>query len=296
MDGILNVCKPSGPTSHDIVAIVRRLSRQKRVGHAGTLDPAASGVLLLCLGKATRLLEYMANFDKEYYATIRFGFATDTYDATGQPTTAATEPSLSEGQIAAAMREFTGEQKQQPPAYSAIKVNGQPSYRLARADRAVPLASRVINIFAFDLLCWQSPFLLTRVSCSKGTYIRSIAHDLGQRLGVGAHLSGLVRSASGPFHLRGSVGLEELKQAAADGYAETFLQAPDEALLDYPALILGEESLLALRRGQRRQGPPAPPGQTVCRAYDLEGRLIAMLHQEETPGLWHPKKVLVVDN
>lgn len=294
MDGILNVCKPIGPTSHDVVATVRRLSGQKRVGHAGTLDPAACGVLIVCLGRATRLLEYMSEHDKEYCAEVRLGFATDSYDTAGQPTTPPTEPSFSLEQVEAALRSFIGPQLQSPPPFSAVKVQGTAAHRLARAGHPVQLQPREVEVYALDVVDWQPPHLTLFVRCSKGTYIRSLAHDLGQRLGCGAHLSGLVRLASGPFRLEDAASLDQLQVGFTGGFAEQYLYAPDEALLSRPAVVLSDASVAAIEQGQRWQGPPAPPGQSVCRAYSTDGRLVAVLQAEDTPGLWHPRKVLSV--
>jgi tRNA pseudouridine55 synthase len=290
VDGILNVCKPAGPTSHDVVARLRRLSGQRRIGHAGTLDPAASGVLLTCLGQATRILEYMANYDKEYCAEVRFGVATDTYDAEGQPCGEPATPTFDCDRLAAALAAFVGRSEQVPPPYSAIKVGGQPAHRLARAGHAVQLAPRPVEIQSIDLLQWQPPNATFVVRCSKGTYIRSLAHDLGQRLGCGAHLSALCRTASGPFHLKDAVTLEQLQVAFAEGFAEQFLQAADEALLALPAALLSDDSARRVTQGQLWHGPEAATDAPACRAYNAAGTMVALLHQE-SPGLWQPRKV-----
>lgn len=294
MDGILNVCKPVGPTSHDIVAAVRRLSGQKRVGHAGTLDPAACGVLLVCLGRATRLLEYMSEYDKEYLAEATLGYSTDTYDATGQLTSTPAEVSFSEEQIADALALFVGSQLQTPPPFSAVKVRGTAAYRLARAGSAVKLEPRTVNVLTLDLVAWRPPRVLFFLRCGKGTYVRSLVHDLGERLCCGAHLSGLTRVASGPFHLADASSLAQLELAFAGGFAEEHLYTPDEALLSRPAVVLGEASIKAIEQGRRWRGPFAPPGQVVCRAYSGDGRLVAVLEAEDSPGLWHPRKVLSI--
>ncbi len=289
MDGILNVRKPVGPTSHDVVAMLRRLSGQRRIGHAGTLDPAASGVLLLCLGKATRVLEYMANYDKEYCAEVRFGFATDTYDAEGSPLGEPVAPSFDRPQLAAALASFEGSSEQVPPAYSALKVGGQPAHRLARAGHSVALAARRVDIASINLLQWQPPYAVFLVRCSKGTYVRSLAHDLGQRLGCGAHLSGLCRTASGPFHLRDAASLAQLHVAFTEGFAEQFVHAADEAMLQLPVALLGNGSVRRVTQGQAWQGPQEADA-PVCRAYDASGSMVALLHQA-APGLWQPRKV-----
>jgi len=249
MDGIISVNKAVGMTSHDVVAIARRLTKQRRIGHAGTLDPAADGVLPLCLGQATRLVEYLSASGKAYRATIRFGVVTDTYDREGSVVREA-PVALTEAQIAAALPTFLGEQMQKPPIYSAIKRNGQPLYALARAGQEVVVEARPVQIDALRIVAWESPDLTLDVECGKGTYIRSLAYDLGELLGPGAHLAALTRTRSGPFTLAMSVTLEALEAALADGSWRNHLFAPDEALLDWRAAILAPTSETRLRNGQ----------------------------------------------
>lgn len=290
MDAILNVYKPVGPTSHDVVARVRRLARQQRVGHAGTLDPAACGVLVVCLGQATRMIEYMAEHDKEYCAAITFGQATDTYDATGRPTSEPSSISFGREALEEAVSGFVGEVSQVPPTYSAIKQGGQPLYKLARAGQDVSASPRTVRIYAIDLLSWDPPTATVRVSCGKGTYIRSLAHDMGQRLGVGAHLSGLVRLANGPFRIDDACTLDELAAAFADGYAAELAFPLDEAALKLPAVVLDEPALALLRHGSRWSGPEAA-ATTICRTYSTEGEIVAMIENEDGATLWRPRKV-----
>ncbi|HEY7125620.1 MAG TPA: tRNA pseudouridine(55) synthase TruB [Ktedonobacterales bacterium] len=249
MDGIFNLCKPVGMTSHDVVARVRRLTHQKRVGHAGTLDPAASGVLPVCLGLATRVVEYLSEGGKSYRATIVFGVVTNTYDAEGEVVRSASVH-LSREAIEAALPAFLGDQMQVPPLYSAIKKDGQPLYKLARAGIEVELQPRPVVISRLEVLEWQPPALTLEVECSKGTYIRSLAYDLGERLGCGAHLGGLVRLRSGPFTLEESLTLEELAQALDDGSWVEYLFAPDEALLQCGAVIVGPGNEQRILQGQ----------------------------------------------
>ncbi|MBV8821973.1 MAG: tRNA pseudouridine(55) synthase TruB, partial [Ktedonobacteraceae bacterium] len=201
MDGIFNINKPTGMTSHDVVAKIRKLLKQKRVGHAGTLDPAASGVLPICVGQATRVAEYLSESGKAYEAHIVFGITTDTYDADGTVVHTADTTQLSLEQIEVALQHYLGFQMQMPPLYSAIKLQGQPAYKRVRAGEQVTLEPRPIEIYQLRLLSWQNPHLTLAVECSKGTYIRSLAHDLGTHLGCGAHLAALTRTRSGPFHL-----------------------------------------------------------------------------------------------
>lgn len=308
MDGIFCINKEPGMTSHDVVARVRRLARQKRVGHAGTLDPAASGVLPLCLGQATRVAEYLSESGKAYRATIRFGVVTDTYDAEGSVVREA-PVTLSLGDITAALPAFLGEQMQVPPAYSAIKRGGQPVYKLARAGERVEMEPRPVVIYALRVVSWAAPDLVLDVECGKGTYIRSLAFDLGERLGPGGHLAGLVRTRSGPFTLSQCVTLAELERALADGTWRDALYAADEALLERRAAILGPASETRMRNGQPlRFGPETRPadgtemeerGQPVdgelLRAYTTDGRFVGLLRWEAEQGAWQPAKVLAAE-
>jgi tRNA pseudouridine55 synthase len=327
MDGIFNLNKPLGMTSHDVVARVRRLTHQRRVGHAGTLDPAASGVLPICLGQATRVVEYLSESGKRYRATVVLGAVTDTYDAEGDVIRSA-PVDVTREEAQAALVAFLGPQMQLPPLYSAIKRGGQPLYKLARAGVEVQLQPRPIEIYTLDLINWQPPALTVDVECSKGTYIRSLAYDLGEQLGCGAHLGGLVRLRSGPFALEESLTLEELAQALEDGTWEQYLYAPDEALLDRLAVIVGPETEKRLLLGRDMAYPPpaeiypsllaehverlshsfpesaaegegeeAQSNQTdlpLLRAYSSDGRFLAILRWHAPTQVWHPYKVLNV--
>jgi tRNA pseudouridine55 synthase len=328
MDGIFNLNKPIGMTSHDVVARVRRLTHQRRVGHAGTLDPAASGVLPICLGQATRVVEYLSESGKRYRATIVLGAVTDTYDAEGEVIRSA-PVHVTREEAQAALAAFLGPQMQLPPLYSAIKRAGQPLYKLARAGVEVQLEPRPVEIYTLDLIDWQPPTLTVDVECSKGTYIRSLAYDLGERLGCGGHLGGLVRLRSGPFTLDESLTLEELAQALEDGTWQNYLYAPDEALLDRLAVIVGPETEKRLLLGQDMAYPPpaeiypsvpteraealllplseskveaagAEEAQSdqadlpLLRAYSSDGRFLAILRWHAPARVWHPYKVLNV--
>ncbi len=313
MDGIFNIDKAIGMTSHDVVARVRRLTRQKRVGHAGTLDPAASGVLPICLGQATRVAEYLSESGKRYRAIVVFGAVTATYDAEGEVVRSA-PVHLTREDIAAALPTFLGRQMQLPPLYSAIKSAGQPLYKLARAGIEAPRQARPVEIFQLVLLDWQPPALTLEVECSKGTYIRSLAYDLGERLGCGAYLGGLVRLRSGPFTLEESLTLEELAQALEDGSWPDYLYAPDEALLDRMAVIVGPATEKLVLQGQNLHYPApdslptllatseevsdaegAPEHESeapLLRAYSIDGRFLAILRWQAAAHAWHPHKVL----
>src|SRR5258706_7819645 len=221
MDGVLVIAKPAGPTSHDVVALVRRLAATKRVGHGGTLDPFASGVLPLFLGRATRLVEYHLGDRKGYRATVCFGASSTTDDLEGELTPSAA-PAPSRAAVEGALAGFIGPISQRPPAYSAIKVAGRRAYAMARAGEHVELASREVTIHRLELLDWDAtdpdrPIAVVDVECSAGTYIRALARDLGEAVGCAAYLGALVRTASGPFRLEGAVSLEHAPEAAARG-------------------------------------------------------------------------------
>jgi len=205
MNGILIIDKPEGMTSHDVVQAIRKKFRTSKVGHLGTLDPMATGVLPVSVGKATRIAQFVPSFPKEYEGEIRFGFATDTYDREGIPTS---EERPLEGSVEAAMRTLTGDLNQVPPSYSAKKIGGVPSHKLARRNEAVEIAPSRVEVRMFEMLSLTPPLMTFRVVCSPGTYVRSLAHDLGQILGCGAHLTVLRRTRSGDFRLEDAVKLD----------------------------------------------------------------------------------------
>lgn len=297
IDGIFNIDKPTGMTSHDVVARIRRLAGQKRVGHAGTLDPAASGVLPILLGQATRVAEYLSESGKAYRATIHFGVVTDTYDADGQVVREA-PVALTRDDIERALPEFLGDQLQRPPIYSALKRDGQRLYALARKGQDVAVEPRPITITRLEIIDWSPPTLTLDVECGKGTYIRSLAYDLGERLGPGAHLAALIRTRSGPFTLRASITLDTLAAAFYDDSWRDYCFAPDEALLDWQAAILDEANEARVRFGQTLRveardtmdfQPPERPLLPLLRAYSADGRFLGILRREESA--YQPHKV-----
>ncbi len=257
MHGVLVVAKPAGPTSHDVVALVRRLAATRRIGHGGTLDPFASGVLPLFLGGATRLVEYHLADDKAYRATVCFGATSTTDDLDGELTPVA-GAGPSRAAVTEALAGFVGSQLQQPPAYSAVQVGGRRAYAMARAGESVDLPSRRVEIKTLDLLEWddrdlERPIAIVDVSCSAGTYVRAIARDLGSRLGSGAYLGALVRTASGPFTLEAARSLDGIRDAAAasgpDGIRELLLPA-DTGLDALPAVSLTPEEIADAHQGR----------------------------------------------
>lgn len=296
--GFLNIDKPRGWTSHDVVAWVRRRSGQRRVGHTGTLDPEAQGVLVLCLGQATRLAQYVTTLPKRYRAQVRLGVVTATYDAAGPVMARGDASAVTQERVEAALAAFSGTIRQVPPAFSALKQEGQPLYRRARLGQAVSPSPRQVQIYRLALLDFDPPFLTLDVECGQGTYIRSLAHDLGQALGCGAHLKELVRLAVGPFHLREALSLEELALALEGGYWEELVHTPDSCLLGWPAWIVGPSSLEAVRQGQPipwlRAGDTGPSSGELCRAYSGEGELVGLLRLDGAAGVARPEKVFIL--
>ncbi|AKC83074.1 pseudouridine synthase [Verrucomicrobia bacterium IMCC26134] len=213
LDGVLLIDKPTDHTSHDVVARLRGILRMSRIGHAGTLDPMATGLLVILVGKATKLSQYLMSVDKGYVGTIKLGQVTNTQDAEGEVLETRPVPELSEEQIRAALRGMVGDQYQMPPMFSAIKIKGQPLYKAARAGEEVEREARFIRVKRFDLMRWSAPDELDfEVDCTKGTYVRTLAHDLGQKLGCGAHLKALRRTYSGALRIERAVTLEQLQK------------------------------------------------------------------------------------
>jgi tRNA pseudouridine55 synthase len=312
MDGLLVIDKPAGLTSHDIVVWGRRILHESRVGHTGTLDPAATGVLPLVVGRATRLARFLSAASKSYEAVIRLGVATDTADAGGKPIGEAHEgPLPSRDAIDRALSEFRGTFLQQPPAYSAKKIGGTRSYVLARASRShepvvpsmdlhlQPVAVTAYKLEIVDVLIDRVTLL---VECSSGFYVRALAHDLGERLGVGAHLANLRRTRTGDYAIADAVSLEALERDAAEVARRLVPLA--SMLPGVPALVLTADGVRRACHGQdvgavhaiRGLGMgdwgPNPPSRLSVRLLDANGQLVAIAEPSATPGLLHPSVVL----
>jgi tRNA pseudouridine55 synthase len=264
-----------------MVALARRVLGTRRVGHAGTLDPLAEGVLPLAVGRCTRLVEQLADADKAYFAQVTLGVTTSTDDREGQ--VIATQPVLAfeTGELLSVLAGFTGQIQQRPPAYSALKVAGQRAYALARAGAAVELDPRTVQVYRLQLCRWETPLLSLLVTCSKGTYVRALARDIGDRLGVGGHLQRLVRLAVGPFLLADAISPEELRHQAEDAV----LQA-DFALHGLSAVVVAEAELEHLRHG-RAIPANTPTSSARVRAYTPRGELAALVHGSN--GCWQPE-------
>jgi tRNA pseudouridine55 synthase len=285
--GFLAVDKPPGMTSHDVVAQVRRGTGVRRIGHAGTLDPMATGMLILCVGAATRLSEYIMHGDKLYHATVRLGIETDTYDAEGQVVATMNASYLTEHVIEAALMQFQGEIAQMPPMYSAIKQGGQRLYKMARAGQTVERTPRQVVIYAIHLYEFTPPDARIVVWCSSGTYIRSIAHDLGQLLGVGAHLAALHRRVSGAFNHM--IAWEDLLASFEDGTWQTHLRSEWQALPHIPALFLTEAQTEDTQHGRAISREDEIGKSPLRRAYAPDGTFVAIL--EAHADRWQPLKV-----
>ena len=293
IDGTLNVNKPEGKTSFHVVAWIRRLTGEKHVGHAGTLDPIATGVLPICFGQATRVIQFLTDSSKTYLAQIELGITTDTFDRQGKITDRRDPSSITATQIKEALAAFQGTIEQVPPIYSALKHHGRRYYELARAGTPIKLKPRRVEIINLELRDYQPPLITINVECGKGTYIRSLAHDLGQHLGCGAHLKNLGRSRCGPFYIEDALSLPQIEDAFQQGTWKELLHPVDSPLSDWKAVIIDRINELAIRNGR-----PVPlyeacqPSEKYCRAYDLDGHFIAVLHFMPEKKLWHPEKVL----
>jgi len=299
MDGLLIVDKPAGPTSHDVVSRMRRLLREKRIGHCGTLDPAATGVLLLVVGRATRLSQFLSASDKAYEAVVRLGFTTATGDAEGQPVGPVSRAPLpSKAAIESALEEFRGTFLQQPPAYSAKKIDGTRSYKLARSQPALPALPALASVtaHAIDIVSLDGDSVTLRVECSAGFYVRSLAHDLGQRLGIGGHLAALRRTRSGDFTIDQSTSLEAIErdpQLAVDAMIPLA-----EMLPAFASVTLTAEGVLRAVHGRElgpadtEKGLPARASSFV-RLLDQSGQLIGLAEPVGSTSLLHPSVVLM---
>jgi tRNA pseudouridine55 synthase len=288
ISGVIVIDKPIGMTSHDVVQIVRKGTNIRRAGHTGTLDPRASGVLVVLVGPAVRLSEYVSASDKRYQAVIQLGTTTDTYDADGR-VLSTTSVDISEKQFDDVLQSFVGQIEQVPPPYSSVKVKGRHAYDMARNGEEVDLEPRTINVYNLDLLEWAPPEAVIDVYCSSGTYVRSLAHDLGEKLGCGAHLIGLRRTKSGRFTLRDAVPLRKLREAFENDTWQKLIIPAAEALTDWPAVELTTEQLDIVRHGRRI---PAESGLgAMARAISEDGELIGLLELDPETQEWQPKKV-----
>jgi tRNA pseudouridine55 synthase len=290
VNGILNINKPARKTSLDIVTLVRRWSRQQHIGHAGTLDPEATGVLPICLGQAARVSPFIVAASKTYQAEIELGVATDTYDAEGKVTQRVDPSHITREQVEELFPSLSGTILQKPPMYSAVKHQGERLYKLARAGITVEREERKVEVYRLELLHWHPPFITIEVECGKGTYIRSLAHDLGQSLGCGAYITRLVRLSCGPFNIADSLTLPQLEDAFRHNYWQDFLYPMDMVLEHWIAAIVGKEKEHAISNG-RPLTLNVSDDKGQCRAYSLDGRFLAVLRFLPQESMWQPEKV-----
>ncbi len=307
MLGALIIDKPEGITSHDVVARVRRAADTRRVGHAGTLDPFATGVLVCCIGRATRLVQFLVGLDKEYIATVRLGYATDTQDGTGKQTTPLRSSNeLSVEELRRVLDQFTGSQLQMPPMFSAKKVAGERLYRAARAGREVAREPVSIVVHSMRLIEDDGPALndnedgsrefRMQVRCSSGTYVRTLAHDIGERLGFGAHLVKLRRTEVGHFGLADALTLDEVETMERDDLRNALI-SPSDMLLHLPVVVLDEEETKRVTNGRvlsltEERAAPVEAGAHTLRLCDSKGTLVAVGYFDPASRLLNPRVVL----
>jgi len=299
MEGLILLDKPPGWTSHDVVARLRKVLKEKRVGHCGTLDPLATGLLVVAVGRATRLSAHFSGKDKSYRGRLRLGYATDTYDAQGLPQAEESPHLPDRARLEKALADLTGPLLQTPPAYSAKKIRGKPSYVLARRRQAVLLKPEQVLVHFFSLDGYKPPYADFRVGCSAGTYVRSLAHDLGTALGCGAHVHSLCRISSGEFRLEQSLSLEEVEAMAGRGEAAGFLRPLESLLTDYPKLVLNEAGCRLVKNGRTLSAReleaspswPSAAAQTY-RLFGPDGRLKGLARPAAEGQSLHPFMVL----
>ena len=287
--GILNINKPQGLTSHDVINRIRRLIGVRKVGHTGTLNPLATGVLLVCVGQATRLIEYMQMGTKVYQATILFGKTTNTYDSEGKITAEHDPSHLTELSVCQALAKFVGTIEQVPPVFSAIKKDGVPLHKLARQGIHVEPKARMVHIDKIFLLNWHMPQATIEVTCQAGTYIRSIAHDMGQVLGVGGHLTDLIRTANGNWHVDTATSLDDVENAVNHNKLNSVLYPKEKGITHLPAMTLLFDEVRRVRMGQaitNRIEIETP----IVAGYDENKKLVALLHTK-LAGFLRPTKV-----
>ncbi|MEN6556073.1 MAG: tRNA pseudouridine(55) synthase TruB [Anaerolineaceae bacterium] len=290
VSGVLVVDKPVGLSSHDVVQIIRNGTKIRRAGHTGTLDPRASGVLVVLLGPAVRLSEYVSASEKRYQAVIELGITTDTYDLEGR-VMRRSPVEISYEEFEEALQGFIGEFEQKPPAYSAIKIKGEKAYELARRGEEVDLEPRMIQVHELELLDWDPPEAVIDIQCSSGTYVRSLAHDLGEKLGCGATLTGLRRTKNGSFGLRDAVSLRKLQEAFTNGDWYQYLIPAAEALGDWYTVELTVEQVDEMRHGHRVPAVDVVEPGKWARAVSQEGELVALVEYDSATNEWQPRKV-----
>lgn len=284
MTGVLLLRKPKGITSHDAVLRVRKMFHTKKVGHAGTLDPFATGLLVLCLGDATRIVQYLTECDKIYRAVMKLGERTDTQDETGHIIARRALPALTDEEMRRVFARFTGEIQQVTPMFSARRAQGKRLHELARAGQTVEREARPVTIHRLDLLDMTLPYMRFQVECSKGTYVRALADDIGETLGCGAHLTELERLGSGRFSLDAAVSLDALADLRDDAALRGCLLTMDQALADWPVITLDAAAAQRLCNGVALIESVADGGEGLLRAHDEQGAFIALARRNFSEG------------
>jgi tRNA pseudouridine55 synthase len=300
MDGILNINKPPGMTSFSVVSRVKRYTGERHAGHAGTLDPLATGVLPVCLGQSTRVIEYLFDATKTYRAEVEFGKTTDTYDSTGIVVRTGDASGLNRETIEAGLKNFRGSIWQTPPMYSAVKHQGKPLYKLARSGVEVERKSRPAHIYSLEIINWSPPVVTLDAVCGKGTYIRSLAYDLGETLGCGANMKSLVRLRVGPFTLEDALTLPQIEEVFSQGYGQKFLYPVDFILLNFRAIIASREQQCSLIHGasiplETGVESAAVPEmkEKLIRVYTQDGSFLSIIKYDSETRLWHPEKIFL---
>lgn len=291
MNGVVVINKPAGLTSHDVVNRVRKILGEKSVGHLGTLDPMATGVLPLVTGRMTRLAQFYTTSEKSYEGEIRFGFSTDTYDAEGDPDGEPREVQVTLEQVRQVASSFVGRIQQVPPPFSAKKIEGVPAYKLARKKKDVELKPVEVEVRCFEILDVNADRARFRADVSSGTYVRSIAHDLGQKLGIGAHLSALTRTVSGEFKLEDAITLDQLDEEVERGTVEQRFIHPRRLLPAFPCVTADEESAGKIRHGRAVNLPELSKARLV-KVFQGQTELIAIASRV-AGTLFHPKVVFM---
>jgi tRNA pseudouridine55 synthase len=304
MRGFLNIDKPQGITSFDVVRQVRRAAHMKRVGHAGTLDPLATGVLPVALGDATRLVDELVGARKRYRAEILLGRETDTYDIEGQVVEERDASAVSEAAVRAALGAFTGEIMQTPPAFSAIKRGGEPAYKAARRGDPLALEARPVTVYDLEVIALLQEGTVARLTldirCGQGFYVRSLAHDLGAELGTGGTIGALRRTQVGPFTAEEAIPLQQAVERLEAGDLAGLLQPPDAVMEHLPRVSMSEEEIVRVRNGLSMRldmlvAPDELAQAAQVRCYGPDGELVAVLRPKGGEGLWHPFRVFPPD-
>ncbi|NLZ93736.1 MAG: tRNA pseudouridine(55) synthase TruB [Firmicutes bacterium] len=289
MKGVLNLLKPPGMTSHDAVSVIRRLTGIRKIGHTGTLDPGAAGVLPLCIGQATRVAEYVLEMDKIYRAELHLGVATDTEDAAGKVIEEKAVPMLNFSDVEKVMAGFVGKRMQTPPMYSALRVKGKKLYEIARQGETVERQPRLVQFYQLQLLQLRGNKILFDVACSRGTYIRTLCRELAAALGTVGHMSFLLRLGVGPYTIANSLTIEECRLLQAESKLPDFLQPLDTALISLPYILISAEEAQQLKYGRWIKLTKLPEEGTLVRVYAPEQQLVAVAQIEK--NYVRPRKV-----